>query len=319
MDFEFRLATFNLENLHWTSARDDDFQRRVRALRPILENLDADILCLQEIGAQKPTAHAARGFFALDRLLADTPLENYNRITSTRSGSEFPADVHNLAILSRFPIIERRQVHHDIVAKWRWAPPLELDVDMAPVEISFDRPILCAMLASPAGPPLHIVNLHLRAPRPAPIPGASTHGRAVAEGQFLAAQKREGQALEARLFIESLFDREPKARIAICGDFNADEHDAPTRILSGDSKDCARFLRALESRVPREQRFSVIHAGKPTLIDHILASPSLAGACVDVSILNQSLQDEVFAQEPIDGSLHAPVTALFRFADGQSA
>ena len=34
--------------------------------------------------------------------------------------------------------------------------------------------------------------------------------RAWAEGQFVAAQKREGQALEARLFIERLFDNEPQ-------------------------------------------------------------------------------------------------------------
>ncbi len=319
MVFEFRLATFNVENLHWAAAREDEFKRRIAALRPILLELDPDILCLQEINAQKTTTHAAREFFALDRLLADTPFEHYNRVTSTRPGSDLPADVHNLAILSRLPILERRQVHHDIIAKWRWAPPQESDMHMASVEITFDRPILYAKIASPTGPPLHVVNLHLRASRPTPIPGVSTHGRAVAEGQFLSAQKREGQALEARLFVERLFDREPEARIAVCGDFNANEHDAPIRILSGDCEEDARFLRALELRVPLEQRFSVIHAGKPTLIDHILTSPTLAGACVDVSILNQNLQDEVFAREPIDGSLHAPVSAFFRFATGQLA
>ena len=86
--------------------------------------------------------------------------------------------------------------------------------------------------------------------------------------------------------------------------------------LSGERKEDARFLRALELRVPLDRRFSVIHAGKPTLIDHILASPTLARACVDVSILHQGLQDEVFVHEPNYGSLHAPVVAFFRFATG---
>jgi hypothetical protein len=33
----------------------------------------------------------------------------------------------------------------------------------------------------------------------------------------------------------------------------------------------------------------------------------LAGACSDARILNVGLEDEVFAQEPILGSLHAPM------------
>jgi len=77
------------------------------------------------IGAQKATAHAQRSFIALDRLLAGGPFEAYSRATSTRPGSVLPADVHNLAILSRWPICEQRQIHHDIVPKLRWTPTSE--------------------------------------------------------------------------------------------------------------------------------------------------------------------------------------------------
>jgi hypothetical protein len=86
------------------------------------------------------------------------------------------------------------------------------------------------------------------------------------------------------------------------------------RILLGDHRDDARRLHPLEARLPPERRYSVIHAGRPTLIDHILASRSLALDCIHVEILNQGLQDEVFASEPIEGSLHAPVVASFRTA-----
>jgi endonuclease/exonuclease/phosphatase family metal-dependent hydrolase len=311
MPVEFRIATFNLENLDWKPGQEEAFARRKAALSPLLRELQADVLCLQEIGAHRPAAHAPRQFFALDRLLAGGPYENYFRSTSTRPGSSFPADVHNLAILSRFPIVAERQIHHDLVPRQRWRPPLEAGAEAEPIEIVFDRPLLYACISLPDGRPLHVVNLHLRAPRPAPVPGA-TGTRAIAEGQFIAAQKREGQALEARLFAESLFDSEPDAQIAVCGDFNADEYEAPTRILMGEDENEARQFSAMEELVPPDRRFSVIHAGRPTLIDHVLASGALGGACVGASILNDGLQDEVFAPEPIEGSLHAPLVASFR-------
>jgi hypothetical protein len=62
-----------------------------------------------------------RRFLALDRLLRDTAYQSYYRTTSVRPGTNAPADIHNLAILSRWPISEQRQLYHDIVAKQRSA------------------------------------------------------------------------------------------------------------------------------------------------------------------------------------------------------
>ncbi len=306
MSVDLRIATFNLENLDWARAHEDEFARRLNALRPVLARLDADILCLQEIDAQRRHKHGEREFLALDFLLAQGPYADYARATTTRPGSAQPADVHNLAILSRWPFLTRRQIHHDFVEKWRWTPPGEGEL-LEPVEIAFDRPLLYVCAAPPDGPPLHVLNLHLRAPRPALVP-ISEPNRALAEGQFLAAQKREGQALEARLFVETLFDADPEARIAVCGDFNADAFETPTRILRGEGE---RALEPLESRVAAERRYSVLHDGRPVMLDHILASRALGGECRDVAILNQDLQDEVLAQGPIEGSLHAAVVARF--------
>ena len=314
----FRLATFNLENLDWSPAHEDAFARRLTVLAPMLDALEADVLCLQEVGAQKSPSRAPRRFLALDRLLAGGRYAEHHRATSLRPGSSEPADVHNLVILSRWPIRAQRQLHHDIVARWTWTPPRDDDTAPAPIEITWDRPLLYAAIDLPGGAPLHVINLHLRAPRAAPVAPARGLGssRALVEGQFVAAQKREGQALEARLLAETLFDREPEARLVICGDFNADEHDAPTRLLRGGREDdmSPRALTPLEERVEPARRYSVIHAGRPTLIDHILASRALAAACVDVAIANDGLEDEVYAPEPIDGSLHAPVSVTFQLA-----
>jgi endonuclease/exonuclease/phosphatase family metal-dependent hydrolase len=269
---------------------------------------------LQEINAQKAD-HDGRRFLALDRLLADGPYEGYHRATSVRPGTTAPADVHNLVIASRWPIVERRQLFHDIVAKWSWTPPAEGRSTQPPVEVAWDRPLLYACIAAPDGAPLHVINLHLRAPRAVPLQEVGS-SRSFVEGQFLAAQKREGQALEARLFVERLFDADPAARIAVCGDLNSREHDAPMRILRGardeDTPDTMpRILVPLAERVDEARRFSVVHGGRKVLLDHILASPALAAACSCVVILNEGLQDEVTAQEPILGSLHAPVMASF--------
>ena len=311
-----RLATFNLESLDWRASRAEAFARRRAALLPVLEALDADILCLQEIDAQRRHKRGAREFLALDLLLEGTRYAGFERQTSVRPDGEAPADVHNLAILSRWPIAARRQIHHGIVGRWSWPPPRDGDVEPPPIEVTWERPLLYAAIETPGGRLLHVMNLHLRAPRPAPVPTARGLGssRAIVEGQFVAAMKREGQALEARLFAETIFDADPEALLAICGDFNADEHDAPTRLLRGareDGDDAPRALAALEERVTPERRYTVIHAGKPTLIDHILVSRALAAAWRETRILNDGLQDEVFAKEPIDGSLHAPVAASF--------
>lgn len=311
---DLRLATFNLENLDWSPARDADFEARRLRLAPTLTELDADVLCLQEIGAQKPHKGAPRAFLALDRLLAGTPYAGFERAGSVRPGTGAPADVHNLVILSRWPVRAARQLHHDLVPRWSWPPPGDDGATPQPIAIEWDRPLLYAAIELPTGALLHVINLHLRAPRPAPVVTARGAGssRSQVEGQFVAAQKREGQALEARLLIEELFDAAPDARIAVCGDFNADEHDAPTRLLRGgdnERQQGARALAPLEERVEPDERFSVLHAGRPRLIDHILASPALAAGWRETRILNDGLEDEVVAKEPVLGSLHAPIVA----------
>lgn len=311
-----RLATFNLENLDFSAGGRALFEARRAALLPLLSALDADVLCLQEVGAQKPHKRSPREFLALDRLLAGTPYAGFHRAASVRPGTQAPADVHNLAILSRWPIRQARQIHHDIVQRWSWPPPRDGDMAPPPIVIEWDRPLLHAAIQPPAGPLLHLLDLHLRAPRPAPVATARGEGSSKSriEGQFVAAQKREGQALEARLLVETLFDAEPEALIAVCGDFNADEHDAPTRLLRGGDNELqqgARALTPLEERVEAARRYTVLHAGRPKLIDHILASPALAAGWRETRILNDGLQDEVYAQDPILGSLHAPIVALF--------
>jgi predicted extracellular nuclease len=97
---------------------------------------------------------------------------------------------------------------------------------------------------------------------------------------------------------------------------NAEVSEMPLRILRSDPDDtgnpalAAAALTPLEARVPAASRYSVVHAGRKLMLDHILASDALARRLREVSILNRDLVDEANATAPA-GSFHAPVVAAF--------
>ena len=78
----FRLATFNLENLDDGPNADPSFDARLGVLRPQLQRLRADILCLQEVNAHKPAPKARRVMAALDRLVEGTPYAEFARAST---------------------------------------------------------------------------------------------------------------------------------------------------------------------------------------------------------------------------------------------
>ena len=313
-----RVASFNLESLDDDPARQPPFAERLAALGPLLGRLDADVLCLQEVNAQRPERHGPRLLTALDQLLAGTAYRGWPRAVS-RTAHGHPLDIHNLVIVSRFPIVAERQHHHSRVPPLSWSL---LTDGAATVEVRFDRPLLAATLALPDGRPLHVFNVHLRAPLASPIPGQklapfvwrTTAGWA--EGFLLAGWKRIAQALELRLALDELLDQDPAARLLVAGDFNADLAETPLRLVRADLDDTgnpalsSRSLIALEGRVEGGAPYSVIHRGRRLLLDHLLVSASLAAAHRATTIWNGELQDEVHA--PLAGvrpplGFHAPL------------
>jgi len=321
---QLRIATFNLESL------DDEgtppFAERVAVLRPQLERLAADILCLQEVNAQRESKGEPRRLRALSRLLEGTRYEGYHLAT----GSEHLADRHNLVVASRWPVAAARRLRHDLVP-----PPVLQMVTAAPPReeaepVTWDRPVLHAEVELPGGRRLHVFDLHLRAPLAAPVPGqkrAALSWSSVggwAEGFFIAAIKRAGQAFETRLAVERLFDADDQALIVVAGDYNAEDRQTPVRIIRGDLGDtgnghlAARALVPLERSLPEERRFSVLHGGQAVMLDHLLVSRALLGWFRSAEIHNEALGDELVAQAAVahsPESYHAPVVALFELPD----
>lgn len=320
-----RLATFNIENL---GSDDDDaapIEERIAVLRPQLERLRADILCLQEINAKKKVAGVRRPV-DLVRLIEGTAYADYTLDITAGLKGKGPADVHNLAILSRYPVLEREEIRQSLVTPPTWIRTTAEPADTAPFPVGWDRPIQRLVVELPGGTPLTVFNLHLRAPLAAAVPGQKSGPFAWksisgwAEGFFLAAMKRSGQALELRLAVERIFDADPDALIAVCGDFNAEDHDTALRIAcaaeddTGSGRLASRVLTPVERGLAADRRFTVLHHGRPQVLDHILASRALFGHLDEVRIHNEMLADELvafgrIAQPP--ESLHAPMVAEF--------
>ncbi len=331
MPKRLRIATFNLESLDDRPDLEPPLAARSAVLRPQLLRLDADVLCLQEVNGQRPPGGGPRRLLALERLLAGTPYADFHRASSSRvsgpdSDQERGVDaVHNLVVLSRCPIVAREELRHHLVERPAYRPTTAEPPAPEALPIEWDRPILGAAIELSAGRRLHIVNLHLRAPLAAPVPGQKRDSQTWnsvsgwAEGFFLATVKRAGQALEARLFIERLFDDDAEALIAVCGDFNAEERQTPLRTIRGDPSDTgnpelvARTLVPLEHTLPASQRFSVVHGGHKEMLDHVLVSRALLARYDHVEVYNEALADELTDTGP--ESHHAPLVAEFELPE----
>jgi endonuclease/exonuclease/phosphatase family metal-dependent hydrolase len=321
-----RLATFNLENLDYARQAPHLLEQRIDILRPQLERLSADILCLQEVNAQHVKDKKERSFVALDQLLTGTRYAQYERVTSHLAGTRSAADVHNIAILSRFPIVAQRELWHQFV------PPMTyrcLTARLSPSDddkITFDRPALAADIAVGQDAVLTIMNVHLRAPLAAIVPGqkrsaaswATTSGWA--EGFFIASMKRNAQALDVRLAVDEILQIDPNRCIAIAGDFNAGIEEVPLKILQArkedtGNSDLARLsLIPVDSNIARGRRYSVLHDGQHWMPDHILASYPLQARLASVEIHNEALIDKCIGRAgstPVAGSTHAPLVAEF--------
>lgn len=321
-----RLATFNLENLDDEPGAAPSLAERIRVLRPQLLRLRADVLCLQEVNAQKPDPKGLRRLDALDRLLDGTPYEHYARAaTKRRDGGDY-LDVHNLVILSRLPILDSRQIWHDLVPAPLVARVTAVPAGGTPEPVEWDRPVLQAAIDLGQGRRLHVLNLHLRAPLAAFVAGQKVDAftwksvQGWAEGFYLAAVKRTGQAFEARLAADRIFDSEGDALIALCGDFNATERETPMRAAIGAVADTGngrliwRELVPLEQTIPADRRYSVLHGGARVMLDHLLVSRALLAAYRSAEIHNEALGDELIAfATPTRSpeSFHAPVAAEF--------
>jgi len=325
-----RIATFNLESLDEPPRGRASLESRINALRPQLVRLRADVLCLQEVNGQRGAKGEPRTLHALDAVLKGTAYEGYHRVATQSSSGRGVRDRHNLVILTHLPITASDEVWNHLVEPPLYRCQTSDPAQDAPQPVEWDRPMLYADLDLGDGRKMVVVNVHLRAPRAAYVPGQKKDRHnwktmaGWAEGYFLATVKAAGQALEVRAFLDRLFDLDDNALVAVVGDFNSSDSQAPVRIILGDEDDAGsgeladRMLVAAERSLPESQRFSVIHRGRPHMADHILLSRQLMGWLDFVECHNEGLHDEVSSPAAVPDSpesYHAPVVCALTVPD----
>ena len=141
METQLRIATFNLENLDDGPKVKPTLQERIAVLRPQFLRLNADILCLQEVNGQEQPGQP-RELLALNQVLSGTPYASFAQAsTKTADGSQV-YDLRNLVILSRYPIVERRQYLQEFIAAPRYQLLTATPPESAPKPVLWERPIL---------------------------------------------------------------------------------------------------------------------------------------------------------------------------------
>lgn len=320
-----RIATFNLENLDDGANVKPPLADRASIMRPQLLRLNADVLCLQEIHSQGPSN--APILTALDSLLAGTPYATFHRSTTLTTTGKFYSE-RNLVTLSRFPITQTRIVRDSSGPRPTYQMATALPPDTTAQPLEWERPMLHTKHDLGGGRTLHVINVHMKSKLASNIPGQRIDDHtwksvsAWAEGSFISAMKRVGQALQARLLIDELFDTHgTAAMIAIAGDFNANADEVSIRAIMGPVEETGnpahapRIMVPCERNIPESSRYSLLHLGRGEMLDHIIVSRELLATFEHAEIHNEALPDESGAfrvDTQFPESDHAPVVAQFR-------
>ncbi|MFD0363619.1 endonuclease/exonuclease/phosphatase family protein [Nocardia sp. GCM10030253] len=322
-----RIATFNLENFDEVPPNvRPSLAERITVMRPQIERLQADVLCLQEVHGQE-RAGQPRALLALAELLAGTKQAGAN-VVSTRDPNGQVFDQRNLVVVTSLPVMARAQLLNTLIAPPMYQILTANPPAPQPVPILLERPILHVELDL-QGAPLHVIVVHLKSKLPSNIPGQKVDdftwrsADAVAEGSFISSMKRMSQAVEVRRLVDSILDQDSGARIVVAGDFNATADEVPLVAIRGDVEEtgngalAGRVLVPVENTIPEPARYSLFHHGRGQMLDHILVTRNLLAHYRGTEIHNEVLHDEsgAFATDiKYPESDHAPVVATFEFS-----
>ena len=323
MNFNLNIATFNLENLDDKPGRGPTLDERITVLRPQLIRLKADILCLQEVNGQEEEGQPRR-LLALEKLLEGTEYEDFHQVSTVTTGSGQVYDKRNMVILSRYEIEKFGQYKHDFAMAAEYRKIMAVPEEESR-KVTWERPILHAEIRV-RNRRVHIINLHLKSRLPVRIEGQQISrdtwktAAGWAEGFFISSMKRVGQAMETRMLLDHLFDKDEQALIAVCGDFNAGSDEVPLEVIRGDVNQTRNFdlvsrvMVPCERAVAESQRFSLYYHGKGRLLDHLLVSRQLMAWFRGAEVHNEMLNDEsigLASEKVFSESDHAPVLASF--------
>lgn len=144
-----RFATFNIENLDDQDVdpeRDAPFSERVKILRPMLERLRADVICIQEVHGQD-VDDEPRQLRALETLLVGTRYHGYSLSSTTLKGKPDVERFRNLVVASdpSYDVEEVREIQNTLVNPPEYSR-VTASGDQNPMAVKWARPTLYVRL-----------------------------------------------------------------------------------------------------------------------------------------------------------------------------
>ena len=269
---------------------------------------------------------------ALDALLQGTDYDGWNKLYTTKDDGQTPLGLQNLVTVSRYELQDKQQYYNKLVGCLKWRKVTAVPPPQDAEDLEWPKPLLYCKVKLGNGAHIHTINVHMKSMKPTNIEGQQdpqkdylwkTH-EGWAEGYFISAVKRLGQALETRILLRNIFKQEPGALIVVAGDFNADVDSVPFTTIMGSIKETNNpdigheVMVPCELNVPEDRRYSLFHMGHGQMIDHVMVSKGLFAHWGDTDIYNEILPDEsiAFASDvKFPESDHAPVVATFRLPD----
>ncbi len=268
-------------------------QPEVAAIAAALREMDADVVCFQELENEELLRGLAGEY------LADM---GYRYIVCGRTNSGLG---QNLGVMSRLPIRK--------VASYRFR---DFSIEGEPGTWRFARDLMQVTLAVPTGgeaadagnageegevATLHVFVAHFKSKR-------------AGEGDPESVKWRTAEATGARSIIAELLANEPDAMATLVGDLNDTPDSRPLGVLLGGTELIDVMAASLEQGQERPKTFfSRSRRYDPDTIDYILATPALARRVVTGSV--GVLDDERFHE----GSDHRPVYATFDLRVGDAS
>jgi endonuclease/exonuclease/phosphatase family metal-dependent hydrolase len=298
------LATFNVKDLlaPTTDATRAVHEDKLGWIARTLLACDADVVGLEEVGS-------------IDLLRAVLA-----RMDDARYGEPVMGTVDargiGCALVSRLPLVAS-SVHTAAELSF----PVFRDGDPSPfgARIPLRRGVVHAVLEPEGFGRVDVFVAHFKSRRPVRARDATgkeipfTTARSHSEGALRSVVWRAAEALFVRGLVDEVLAKRPGALVACVGDLNDVPDSAVLDALRGEG-DAALFDCA--SGVPAAERYSCLHDGRPTQIDHVLASAPLHARLTDARFLNGPLRDH--GDVPGEGEVtptadsdHAPLVVRF--------
>jgi endonuclease/exonuclease/phosphatase family metal-dependent hydrolase len=300
---DFRLATWNLQNL----GREDNpgavYEDKLAFLAGVLARLDADLVVVNEV--RMPGAFdelCARVGRYRERFLADAPTD-FRRI--------------HTGMMTRLEVLARGQ--------WYEFPAVVPGRGGEVERAKFRRPVPWMRVRTSGAETLLVVGVHLKSDRPEleSISDTEPPRRQVVLGHALAVTGRTMEAAGLRCLLDEALQRRPGEPVVVTGDFNDGPLSDVVRLVSGveggltESGEGKRLaLHPATAGLPAERRYSYEGWDRREQLDHILTSQQLADRVRGSGIENDLLaevenRDRQSRPVGYPRSDHAPVWAEF--------